>query len=468
VDTERAETWLRLMAEAGLRRALQSEPDAALAYLPRVRAVAAALAAVGAIEPERAAAITGDLAAALELRLGAGRGKPPPLAQVPPASLVAFAAGPPPSLAPRRGPAERSGEMHAVPVGQMLVLRDEYMTADVWVLSLVRTPGRALFTVSARTNAASPFGLHLPPFTRIHAVDHRGNSYRVRPYGRHAMGETIGWLSIQPRPPTGTPWLEFYPAGGKSCIRVDLATPAGTARVAAEPGAPDDPAGRLLDAAAMDLLGGLEPGHHAGHGHLTGYLAAALAAAGALPPGSPAAGRLAGLCQRTGATAGRRLVAALEVGIIPAVELPAPWTSVLTYFGRRHWPPAQQGVAPLAVVLPELDGIRFLLTGLIADADGTRLSVAALGLPHSDHHDELTMPWIHWFPWWVKDSSGQCHLAELDSLRAEGGDFSVLVLRLVPPLPRSVTRLEVIVPGKAVRLRVTIPLSWAQPQDGGQ
>jgi hypothetical protein len=194
-------------------------------------------------------------------------------------------------------------------------------------------------------------------------------------------------------------------------------------------------------------------------------LAAALATAGALPPGSPAAGRLAALCQRAGAGTGQRLVAALEAGIVPAGELPAAWTSVLACFGRRHRPPGQQGVAPLAVVLPVLDGIRFVLTGVMSEADRTLLSVAALGLPRNDHRDEFTMPWIHWFPWWIRDNAGQWHLAELDSQRTEG-EFTVVLLRLVPPLPRSVTRLEVIVPGKAVQLRVTSPLTWAQPRDG--
>lgn len=76
------------------------------------------------------------------------------------------------------------------------------------------------------------------------------------------------------------------------------------------------------------------------------------------------------------------------------------------------------------------------------------------------------MPWLHWFPWWIRDSAGQWHLAELDSQRADGGKFALVLLRLIPPLPRAVTRLEVIVPGKSVRLRVTAPLTWAQPRDG--
>lgn len=82
---ERAETYLRVMAETELRRALKSpryhqrpaqghDPASARQRLGRVRYVAAALTAVGAIADELAEVIISDLEAALAVRSRVDRG----------------------------------------------------------------------------------------------------------------------------------------------------------------------------------------------------------------------------------------------------------------------------------------------------------------------------------------------------------------------------------------------------------
>jgi hypothetical protein len=95
VDTERAETYLRLMAEAGLRRVLGPDPGSSWEYLARVRYVAAALAMLGAVDQKVADAITSNLETALALRSREHRGNcisahplqagcgPPPAAPAP-------------------------------------------------------------------------------------------------------------------------------------------------------------------------------------------------------------------------------------------------------------------------------------------------------------------------------------------------------------------------------------------------
>ena len=76
---------------------------------------------------------------------------------------------------------------------------------------------------------------------------------------------------------------------------------------------------------------------------------AALHAAGALPPGSPVPGQLAGLCDRLG-------IPGPGITAPPAADLPEPWQSLLNSYHRRE---ARAGPAPgiLTVIeLPELDG----------------------------------------------------------------------------------------------------------------
>ena len=133
---------------------------------------------------------------------------------------------------------------------------------------------------------------------------------------------------------------------------------------------------QLLAAVADTLLGG---------GTMVGMAATALAASlaevetalravGALPAGSPAVARLAALCQQRSVPLRGDLATRAR-----ATGLPGPWASVLAQ--RRDGPgEGRTGVLPLAAVLPETDGARFVLAGLSSWERQLSMPVVGLGL----------------------------------------------------------------------------------------
>jgi hypothetical protein len=144
-----------------------------------------------------------------------------------------------------------------------------------------------------------------------------------------------------------------------------------------------------------------------------------------------------------------------------AAGLPEPWTSVLGYFSAPR-PAGSLGIAPVAIALPEIDGVRFALTGLSTEAEQTTLRVQAWGLPPRLAASPAAFPGLlPWFPWWARDSTGQWHVTADHGSSSHGGR-SALTLRMVPPVSRSVTSLELIIAGLVSRLRVTLPLAWQE------
>lgn len=86
--------------------------------------------------------------------------------------------------------------------------------------------------------------------------------------------------------------------------------------------------------------------------------AAPRTAAGGLPADSPLPGQSAGLCEQLGVT-GHGITAA------PRRDLPEPWRSVAAYhLGENPGAGTHAASAPVAVVLPELDGVRYAVAGL--------------------------------------------------------------------------------------------------------
>jgi hypothetical protein len=460
VDAERAETYLRVMAETELRRVVQSlggslplEEDPASRYMARMRYVATALMSVGAIDADLAEMILGDLEAALALR-----SRPGPRALLPdpgvPAAAWLMATAPRPSSPP----AGQAGQVRAVPVGRTVRIRGETSHADLYLLSLIQTSDRFWFAVTGTTEEY----LQFHPFR---AVDDRGIAYVLQFSGGYDDGKTEGWLMAHRTPSADIKWLELYPEADAGAARVMVDVTAGPtpAGIQAEPADPASPGERLLEAIGASILARLP---YTGAGPVAlDETVAALEAAGALPPGSPGPGRLAALCQRTGLGPGAGLAATLSAGDAPPPVLPEVWTSVLAYFGRRHRPTAKVGAAPLAVILPELDGMRFVLAGLWSGPGAAQLLVLAFDLPFLPECRWLDpeLRWNQWFPWWVRDSTGQWHVATVGGFASAGGGLTSLTLEIVPPLPRLVTQLDVIATGPSGRLRATVPLDWESP-----
>ena len=178
--------------------------------------------------------------------------------------------------------------------------------------------------------------------------------------------------------------------------------------------------------------------------HLTG--------SGVVRQDDPAVLRLAAL--------GWRLGIVLGPGHARAGRMPAAWASLLIDGDAQDGP---EGIAPFAVVLPEIEGARLALIGLRSARDDVTLHVKAAGwapigagwLRHGTglHSDPLDTS----LSWQVRDSTGRWHLVR--GIFWSAND-TMIQMRLVPPLHPEATSIEVIVTGTIQRVRAAIPLTW--------
>ncbi len=174
---------------------------------------------------------------------------------------------------------------------------------------------------------------------------------------------------------------------------------------------------------------------------------AALREIGAVSPASPALRRLAALFRRLGS-------GSPEVQGVPSADLPEPWASVLDSQDAADGP---AGVSPLAVVFPEIDGTRCVLTGLRSEPGSASLHLTGwLGpaLRWPSFAGEMTWPSV-----WARDSTGRWHIAAQNG-GGSGGVHANLTLRLIPPIHPEATSLEIMLLGKSGRAAATVPLAW--------
>ncbi len=182
MDRERAETHLRLLAEAELRRAMQM-PAGSIGgrwRSARLALTAQALTAMGAV----AAEVADEIQAGVGLAVAARR--------------QLFARGPGPG---RIQPELRRASWRAVPKGQVIQVRDDEVRREVPVVAYVQSAGGARLIV-----AEWPFG----PFTAI-AADDRGVSYQISWRGEVAPRE----LLLRPDPPRQVRLLDLTTAVGQ-------------------------------------------------------------------------------------------------------------------------------------------------------------------------------------------------------------------------------------------------------------
>ena len=357
MDREGAETHLRLLAEAELRRVM-TMPAGSIPgrwYSERLVLVAQALTAVDAVGAGVADEIQADvgLAVAARHRLRAR--------------------GPGPG---RTQPASRRTSWRVVPVGQVVKIQKDGLRRDLVLVAYVQSAGGARFIA-----AEWSFG----PVT-VTAADDRGVSYQISWRGEMAPRE----LALRPDPPHQIRWLDLSAAAGEPATRIDLNPQIPALDITVTPHA-HSPGELLLDAIAARLLTaatrvppgnpGQLPAASAGLralGDGPGPVVAALHAAGVLPPDSPVPGQLAGLCARLG-TGGHGITAP------PAADLPERWCSMLTARSREPQPPPAPGILAATVVeLPELDGATIAIAGLHHGERGTILHLLATGVTLED------------------------------------------------------------------------------------
>ena len=444
-QASRATARLRA-GEAGAEPARQEDLTAEEG-LRRLAVVADGLARAGAMDPGAADSIVADLEMALAAR-----------ARIEPYRLGMREMR---RLHQRRAPGPPAGPYLAVPSGTLIPVSPESGLAEVRLFTLVIAPDRAVLTVAGRLSDENRRSEHLDPWPlfdhRPAVADDRGNRYELREDSGFSDEENWGGvLCLTPVPPAGTRWLELIMSPGSPPARLDLAgaDPGRDGPEAAGPVPAAGPAERLVDAAALEILAAA-----AGDGHSLPWhdlspvadVVTALEAVGALEPARAAVGRLVTLAGRLGVTIPPALSAAAPPG--PA-ELPEPWRNLLGNIGRRDGP---RGVAPAAAVLPELDGARFVLTGLRSDEAGADLHVMAWGshvMPHYLHDSAFRL-----WSWSARDDRGRWHVAEEGNSSASD-QHADLTLRLVPPLHPGAAALAVTVAGPSGEVTATVPLDW--------
>jgi hypothetical protein len=502
MNRERAETYLRLLAEAALRDPALAprSADAPFVTAPIVLTRAAwALTAVGALDLQTAEAILADAELAVATRH---------LPDVAVRSSVGprlgrrrFAGGRPlarlshlmPSV-PAPAPADTAspeGPDRYVPVGQMILFHDELISGELDLMAYAHTAAGARFIATWRTR--DPLGARhhgVPPVDAFTLTDDRGQPYDLV-FDIKGRPESTCDLTLRPDPPPGIGWLEIT-APGERAVRVDLGRRAERpepeiseislsigeqllnriaerllalaaeyrvdwhSRLASTPPAPARRA-QLAPAHRAQLA----PAHRAQLAEPITNLAAglgatigALEAAEVLSPLSPVPARLAALCASLG-IGGHGIIAA------PAPDLPEPWLGVLTHYHRRkpETAPAGDGFAAVAVALPELEGIRLVLLGLHSCDGGTWMNALALGQLPSAHQSALGLDMAFPLSVWVRDGAGRWHAARPSGWYHEDGE-AALTLRLTPPLTRSCAWIEVLATGQSAEVHATVPLCW--------
>jgi len=481
MNRERAETFLRLLAESELRAACEGPFVSGAPWsgegpgtsFPRLARVAQALTAVHALDVAAAQDVLTDYAIAVGVRQ---HSDPGPLLLTRPAvtrgRLYARAwFGPPAPGAAGSGSGGpvAAGPDHFVPLGLTAPFRHEDISGEVNLLSYAHTSSGARFTVTWRTRGPAGRALMGPGFesrvlSRLFAVsDDQGNRYQLD----FSFTDWSGEIRLRPDPPEGRRWLELS-GPGRNPVRIplDLDVPDG-ARSRVTP--TEKSAGeQMLMVFADRLL--MVAGEHGPDLRRTSYaraplnamtaglgdVVAALEAAEVLSPASEVPGQLAALCASLSVT-GHGLTAP------PGPELPERWLSLLAHYQRRkpEVAPAREGHAPLAAAFPEFDGIRLALLGLHQTDGQTILHLLVSGLPEDE---ETGLALLENLPVsvWVRDSGGRWHVAGPEGGRFSEGEYW-LRMKLRPALARSTAWIEVLVAGRSAEVCATLPLSWGYP-----
>jgi len=478
MNRERAETYLRLLAESEVRRvtALPDGSAVRLWHAPRVMLAAQALCAAGAIGDDAAAQVRSEFDLAVAVRQLSRAGISPGVRLDDLLAQVQRAHTAPGSTIGRAAAAAPAVPRQVVPVGQ--VIPGSFRGGgDLLLLAYVQTPASAWFTTAIATAGPPGPGSGTPqpgrppqppralPARPLTAVDDQGTSYQFMLIG----GFRTAVLELAPDPPHAIRWLDLLTASGEPAFRISLdpldpqrpPLEIAVIRTAASPGE------ILLDAIAariLVLVAGSLPGTTArppaasndqrvffsgGPGNIT----AALYAAGVLPPSSPVPGQLAALCERVGIP---------DHGITapPAADLPQPWQSMLNGYHRQPHPPLAGGSwATVVAGLPELDGVQLTVLGLNHDEPNTVMHLLASGVtPDVDwsySRAVRSLPAL-----WIRDSNGNWHATRTRG-RMPWKDATMMIwLEIIPALEAGAAWIDVLASGPSAQVQARLPLCW--------
>jgi len=488
VGGERAETYLRLLAEAQLRAAQRAPgPDSEVSGGPRparvpyrviqdslqqLRWAGGVLTAAGALDHQDAALIAAELETALAVR--SDLDSPRIMRRLDRPDTP----GDEPSL---RQPAAQP--MRIMPIGQAVWIANDRAPSELHLMTLVSTPADTVLTTAMRMHwppdgsstdleitGAGP--QHLP-YDQLWAADDQGGRYSV---GFDGDGGTAAWhgvirLSPPLHPDAG--WLDLIADGEHRLIRLRLRPQAGTT-VPAGTTAPAKavssgpvtvaPAERWLAGHAERIMARAWDAAASVADLRLGETVRILTDAGALAADSATPGQLAALCERLS-------LPGHGIAGPAAARIPVPWASVVSQ-GRRQAMASRRdgGLGPaapgcemfcsLGVVLPDVDGTRFALAGLASTAENSYLHVVASGLRERTGR-QMRPGWRPGdretgFSWWLRDSAGNWHVATAGEQSTLSPGVAVFRLRLIPPLAGPPSGIEVTVTGAANRVRAIV------------
>jgi hypothetical protein len=456
VGDERAQTYLRLLAEqqarSSRRSGRSSDPDIAWS-VERIRSAGEILASAGVLEEADVHRVATELEAALLVRSDLER---PRYARRIGWALAALA---------DRPRADRwwwgdAAPVGVTPIGRTISVAHERAPSKLYLMSLVRSPRGMVIAAAMRVRwpldgscadlEIEGAGPHLLPYHQLRATDDRGSPYRVV---LHGEGRALTWQGAIGLPGVlpGARWLDLIADGVQRLIRIELNPADLQPTAAAEPGPAVPPGEHVLALMAEHILASAWDEDGPSVDLRLEEMITVLTAAGALPADSPAPGQLAALCQRLG-------VPGTPISAPPAANLQARWAEVLP----PETGPAGSGpewFAPLGPAVADLADARFVLAGLATAAGQSFLHVVATGTPPQPIHGH-----DNGLSWWVRDGEGHWHLAvvsdpdALQPSRAMGFETTPFRLRLTPPLRVRPDRIEVVVTGRTARARVVVPV----------
>ena len=467
MDRGRAETHLRQLAEAELRRATA---PGALSRGPAgtLPLVTQALIAVGAVDVGTADQIRAEFDLALAARYQA--------AGLTPQALARLHGVQPPRAVTGTVTASGQASWQVVPAGQVIRIRDDEIRGELGLVAYLQTAHGGRFTAAGQMHGPAPGPATQPPHSHLlvsrqfTAADDKGTRYTLRFSFRTGMTGSAVWagvLDLRPDPPHEIGWLDLRTAPGEPATRIRLDQPdtqipapeVTVTRTAHSPGELllDVIASRILTSAGtvpQDNPGPLaSAGLRAFVGDGPGHIVAALQAAGALPRSSPAPGQLAGLCARLG-------IPGHGITAPPAAGLPDRWLSMLTHHRNPEVTPAPGSWAAPAAELPEVDGVRLAVLGLYQAERGTILHLHAGGVTMEDdwEYNRAVRP----LPaLWIRDHADRWHATCHYAPRSLGESGEVtLELAIAPPLEAGTPRIDLVATGPSAQVQARLPLSW--------
>jgi hypothetical protein len=433
---ERAETYLRLLAEVALRP-VQDADNVGRDEIQRMQRAANLLVEAGVLTDAQVTWILLDLTTALRAR---GLREP---AWTGPHRV-------------RRLAATFSSRHDTTPPAEWQVYPGPAAVPGAHVMALILTPDRVLApaTLSFPPSAGIP-DLQAAPWAGLTAADGAGTRYGTTFASGSWAGSTwTGTILLRPAPPQDAGWIKIFIPNGFSLL-VDIPDPHPALPVRPEP-ASDSPGERLLTRYAEALLAALpaaDTGRFAPAEPGFPELAGTLEAAGALSRLSAVPRQVAALHTMLGLPDGTRGSSGSPS------DLPGRWLNVVTHYGRRRHLPPVSGTAAIGAPLPELDGAQFAVAGLHSSPAGTYLHVVARGLRPLPHRVPPGFEGDAGFSWWLRDDLGSWHLGSIEEASPAAAE-TVLRMALLPPLTHRTASLTAEVTGLSARTTATLPVRW--------